>query len=503
MGIPFYFYTLAKKYDNIIIQNLDIQPDIYCLDFNGVIHPVCASILQKNPSVSNTDIINGLYKKVTTDISTIKPQKTIICVDGSVPLAKMVQQRKRRYLSVYRNKIDKVDVNWDTNCITPGTSFMNELDQVFKKQLRYSTTDIHFSGSDEYGEGEQKIFKLLQAEKNDIVIIINGMDADLIILSLMSNRKNIYLMRESEIRTYINVDNLRKAIITEMMQKWRLKSEDYVDLFSTNSNELIESYCVMCSLLGNDFIPHLLTLKLKSNGLDRLIRYTGDSYETYGLLVKDNSINYDALVDIIQRISKTEDLDIVEECKRYIGYRLTNTNNMKASEYYAMKNKDNLASIIYTDQSKWRQNYYKLIFGTNTQTDSSVVSSACLNYITGIYWTYAYYKRRDYDDTWYYPYTYPPVIKDIANHLVGNNAPIILNNRVKIDSNIQLLIVLPRESRHLVADKYKNYFDDVRLGLKHLYPTEYKIQTFLRTHLWECEPVLPTINIQYIMECVS
>jgi 5'-3' exonuclease len=259
----------------------------------------------------------------------------------------------------------------------------------------------------------------------------------------------------------------------------------------------------MCSLLGNDFIPHLLTLKLKSNGLDRLIRYTGDSYEIYGLLVKDNNINYGALVDIIQRISKTEDVDIVEECKRYIGYRLTNTNNMKASEYYAMKNKDNLASIIYTDQSKWKQNYYKLIFGTNIQTDSSVVSSACLNYITGIYWTYAYYKRHDYDDTWYYPYTYPPVIKDIANHLVGNNAPIVSNNRVKIDPNIQLLIVLPRESRHLVADKYKKFFDDVKHGMKHLYPIEYKIQTFLRTHLWECEPVLPTINIQYIMECVS
>ena len=503
MGIPFYFYTLAKKYDNIIVHKIDFEPDIYCLDFNGVIHPVCASILQKTPNATNTEIINGLYKKVKDDIVTIKPQKTIICVDGSVPLAKMIQQRKRRYLSVYRNKIDKVDVKWDTNCITPGTEFMNELNNVFRKQLRYSRENITFSGSDEYGEGEQKIFKLLKTEKSDSKIVINGMDADLIILSLMSNLQNIHLMRETDIRTYINIDNLRKAIINEMVQKWGLDTELFHDLYSQHSIDLVESYCVMCSLLGNDFIPHLLTLKLKSNGLDKLIQYTGNSCETHGLLVRDDKINYDTLSDIIQQISRSEDTDVVEECKKYISYRLTNTNNMKSSDYYAMKNKDNVANIIYTDQSRWKQNYYKFIFETSIQRDSSVVSSACLNYITGIYWTYAYYKRKDYDDTWYYPYTYPPVIKDIANHLVGNKEPIITNHRMVIEPNIQLLIVLPYESRELVDISYRKYFEDVKYGMKHLYPSEYKIQTFLKTHLWECEPVLPTINLDYIMECMK
>jgi 5'-3' exonuclease len=503
MGIPFYFYTLAKKYDNIIVPKIDFQPDIYCLDFNGVIHPVCASILQQKPKATNTEIINGLYNKVQDDITTIKPQKTIICVDGSVPLAKMIQQRKRRYLSVYRNKIDKFDVNWDTNCITPGTDFMNELNIVFRTKLRYSTENISFSGSDEYGEGEQKIFKHLKTEKSNSSIVINGMDADLIILSLMSNRQNIHLMRETDTRTYINIDNLRKAIINEMVLKWSLDSQMFNDIYSKNSIDLVESYCVMCSLLGNDFIPHLLTLKLKSNGLDKLIQYTGNSYETYGLLVQDDKINYETLTDIIQQIAKSEDTDIVEECKKYVSYRLTNTNNMKSSDYYAMKNKDNLASIIYTDQSKWKQNYYKYIFGTCIQKDSSVVSSACLNYITGIYWTYAYYKCKDYDDTWYYPYTYPPVIKDISNHLVGNTEPIIENHRINIDSNIQLLIVLPYESRQLVDIKYRKYFENVKYGMRHLYPTEYKIQTFLKTHLWECEPVLPTININYIRTCLE
>jgi len=39
---------------------------------------------------------------------------------------------------------------------------------------------------------------------------------------------------------------------------------------------------------------------------------------------------------------------------------------------------------------------------------------------------------------------------------------------------------------------------DYNKGLKHLFPTEFKIQTFLKTHLHECYPVLPMINIDKI-----
>jgi len=47
-----------------------------------------------------------------------------------------------------------------------------------------------------------------------VKIIINGLDADLIILSLLSGKKNIYLMREMEDNntTFLNILELRKAI---------------------------------------------------------------------------------------------------------------------------------------------------------------------------------------------------------------------------------------------------------------------------------------------------
>ncbi len=496
MGIPYYFYTLTKTYHNILSDKLPFSNiDIYCLDFNGIIHPVCAKIIPE--TIDENIIIKSLYEKVLLDIEKIKPKHTMICIDGIVPLAKMMQQRKRRYLSVLRNKIDNLDIKWDTNAITPGTEFMNNLNNYFKKMIRYNSTDsnIIFSGSDEYGEGEHKIFTKLKSVDENAYVMINGLDADLIILSLMSHRKNIILMRESETCTYLNIDVLRSAILEELNKKWNIPQQ--LDIYSKEAQDIIETYCVMCSLLGNDFIPHILTLNLKQDGLNKLLNITGIVYQTHGLIVNNGIINYIALSDIIQNISKTEDKDLYKEVEKYLKFFVSKTNI--PSEFYGVKHKDTLASAIYANISNWRQNYYKHLFNTNIIIDSSILSSACYHYIYGIYWTYAYYKKMDYDSEWFYPYSYPPSIKDISNYMLGNIEPPIMNKKdIEFDTDIQLMIVLPKESIYLMKDTNKRFMTDKQLGLYHLYPDKYKIHTFLKTHLWECTPELPMININKI-----
>jgi len=514
MGIPYYFYTLTKIYPNIVSHSLPLNPDIYCMDFNGVIHPICAN------ETDEDQMIEKLYQKIITDITTLQPKKLILCIDGVVPLAKMIQQRKRRYLSVLRNKIDNVQIKWDTNAITPGTQFMKKLNTYLKKKFRYNTHDINifFSGSDEYGEGEHKIFTQLQSEPQEHSVIIHGLDADLIILCLMSHKKNIYLLREASgnnnkhqhasHNTFLNIDNLRIAIIKELTKKWNIILQDPNDMYSKEAQDVIESYCVMCSLLGNDFIPHLLTLNLKADGLEKLITYTGISYRTNGLLVQNSVINYMALSDILQNIAKTEDKDIYTITEKYIKSSANHHTHARhatqaASEYYAIKNKDSLAEKIYTNIGKWRQHYYKHLFNTNIAIDSSVITSACQQYITGIYWTFAYYKKLHYDNTWYYPYEYPPTLRDIANYTLGNTSPIMEGKTVAYDTTIQLLIVLPVESKVLMEEKYQKYMEDIKHGLYHLYPRQYHIHTYLKTHLWECAPKLPIINIDYIKKITT
>jgi 5'-3' exonuclease len=511
MGIPYYFYSLTQKYNNILSNRLSVVPDTYCIDFNGLIHPVAHDIISKKASNIHECILNALWDKIIHYMLTSQAKKIIICADGVAPLAKMVQQRKRRYLTVYKNKLDSIQSAWDTNAITPGTQFMEELNSFMKKQIRYSKHNVEFvySGSDENGEGEHKIFDKLVSEADDANIIIHGLDADLIILSLISHKKNIYLMRESSdqhtgtaVCNYLNVQNLRRAIIKELAISWdianilKIQLSDIEDIYSPICNDLIESYCMACSILGNDFIPHLATVDLKTNGLDKLMKATKYAIANSGLLVKDGAIQQACLSYILSDLSKTEDADMHHECEKYIKKRVHETANL--SDMYAIKHRDPVANNIYNNPTKWRHEYYKGLFDCNITLSSTVVFNACENYIKGVYWIHAYYKKYELDYNWYYPYNYAPSIKDIANHSIANNPPVISKIGSFVPSYIQLLIVLPKESKCLMKKEHQKYMDDIYAGLYHMYPEKYKIQTFLKTHLWECSPKLPTINLKYI-----
>lgn len=479
MGIPYYFYHLIHKYDNIIVNKLPDNIYIYAIDFNGIIHPEAAN------ETNEEQLIINLWNKINQYNDTYKPSKLIICIDGVAPLAKIIQQRKRRYLTFFKNKIDKIKTNWDTNAISPGTNFMNKLDNY----INTNNTKYIFSGSNEQGEGEHKIFNIIKDDKDDKPIIINGLDADLIILSLISNKKNIYLMRENKnVLTYLNIDNLKLAIINELKDKWNIE----------NSIDLIESYCVMCSILGNDFIPHLLNINIKTGGIDKLIDITEKAININGSLVKDNKINQDTLSYIFNILSINEDNDIILQINKDIEKKPRDFTLV--SQEYGIKYKDEVLIDMFNDNKKWRYYYYKKLFDININIDSSNISNACLNFIKGIYWTYNYYKKLDLDYTWYYPYNYPPTTKDINNYLKINKIKEIEQNGYYLNSKCQLLLILPINSINLIDEKYQKYMTDISYGLKHLYPLEYKIQTLFKTHLWECFPILPIINIDKIIK---
>ena len=512
MGIPYYFYSLTQKYNNIMSNNKPMGLDIYCIDFNGIIHNVAQDIIKKyKDTVENVnndnierEIIEGVWNRIIYYIENYKATKYVICADGVAPLAKMFQQRKRRYLNIYKNILDNVNIIWDTNAITPGTLFMEKLNTYIKRNINddRNKNKIIYSGSDECGEGEHKIFKMIKDAPIDDKIIIHGLDADLIILSLMSHKENIYLMREvkdlhtnNTVYNYLNIKELRKAILCELKTNWDIN-------FEYDENDLIETYCTACTILGNDFIPHLLTIELKNNGIDTLLSSTKRSIKTNGLLVNNGVINHNCLIDIFKDLANTEDEDIHRICERYIKKRHPDNKNVP-SDYYGLKNKDPLINTIYNSPNKWRQEYYRIIFDNNISIDSTVMFNACNNYIKGIYWVYSYYKGMDIDCEWYYPYNYPPTIKDILNHTIANEVPVLNSNNMFVPSYIQLLIVLPKYSVKLLAKKHQRYMLDIYAGLFHMYPVKYNIQTFLKTQLWECSPILPLINLNYITKVLE
>jgi len=282
---------------------------------------------------------------------------------------------------------------------------------------------------------------------------------------------------------------LKQALISELKLKWNIK----------NDKDLIESYCVMCSILGNDFIPHIPTLNMKNDGLNTLIDFTTIAINEFGSLVSNNKINKNTISQIFNLISTNEDAQIIIEVAKFIERKPTNMTTISSD--YGLKNKDKLTYDIYNNNKRWRYYYYKELFDININYDSSLISSIVENFIKGIYWTYNYYKKFDLDYEWFYPYNYPPTSKDISNYLkVKNNIPDIKSNGNFLLSKYQLLLILPIQSNHLLDfdENLKLLTTDNKKGLTYLFPKEFKIQTFLKTHLHECYPILPMINISKI-----
>ena len=213
MGIPSMFSYIVKNHPTIIreyVKNVLIVDNLY-IDGNSIVYDAYNKMdfdkLTESVAVS---IIRSVILKIEEYISTINPSKTvIIAFDGVAPVAKLEQQRSRRYKSWYQNEITRMifkkekDDSWNTTAITPGTKFMAELNDVVSKHFnsasftRLNVQDIIVSGSNNVGEGEHKIFDYMRMnlEKHFIeTTVIYGLDADLIMLSInhLSICPNIY-----------------------------------------------------------------------------------------------------------------------------------------------------------------------------------------------------------------------------------------------------------------------------------------------------------------------
>ena len=107
----------------------------------------------------------------------LKPTKTIVlALDGVAPRCKMNNQRSRRfrsaqdykeYLRQFYGYTDLADSqeNFKNNSISPGTRFMQQLNEMIhffllkkiEDDQHWKNLSIIFTGSDTPGEGEHKI----------------------------------------------------------------------------------------------------------------------------------------------------------------------------------------------------------------------------------------------------------------------------------------------------------------------------------------------------------
>ena len=291
MGIPSYFRKVINDFPDIIKTNIDDPIYNLFLDFNCCIHG-CSNELKKTKQYKNDDefeedLINSVLEYIDIIFDFIKPKELFyLSIDGIPPRSKMVQQRNRRFMKNWRNdklliplkkkklinEIEIIENEWDTSAISPGTEFMNKLSKMInlklKNEKKYKYIKSILSDSHEEGEGEYKIYKYMTVNKITKNSIIYGLDADLIMLSLLNNT-NIHLLREPLFLEMTDAQPFLYVSINKLKESIKIFYDNY---FPVDKENLIKYYVFLSFILGNDFIPHISYISIKNNSLEELLK---------------------------------------------------------------------------------------------------------------------------------------------------------------------------------------------------------------------------------------
>ena len=171
MGIPSYYKKLLNTVPDLIKRGRpDAGIDWLFMDFNCLIyHCLHRADTPVYPGEAGREewelqFIAAIVQYCLKVIKEVAPRSGVfIAIDGVVPMAKMRQQRLRRFKSVWLRNADananaKANANsWDTNAITPGTLFMKKLHTGLSDMIRHKGKNWILSDSNQPGEGEHKL----------------------------------------------------------------------------------------------------------------------------------------------------------------------------------------------------------------------------------------------------------------------------------------------------------------------------------------------------------
>lgn len=516
MGIPSYFSHLVRNH-KACVQELDNKTvDNLYLDANSIIYDSLHKMESSDKQFTEEQLIMSVFNKICDYIKMINPTQTcFIAFDGVAPLAKLKQQRNRRYKSfLEKNIYNKInDVNkqrWDTCAITPGTPFMYKLNEMLKKafETKRSNIRITLSGSNVPGEGEHKIFEHIRNNADyhkDTNSIIYGLDADLIMLSLnhLHISENLFLSRETphfinQIDDELEPDKLYKLNIPELQNaicerllhsSKQLKRDNYV--------HVINDYIFLCFMLGNDFLPHFPSLNIRTNGIDILL----DAYKKYispidGYLTNGDVLNWKNIKRILKPLAENERGFIIEEYKhrnqmesRFLGNKTPEQLERKFLLLPTVER--SVEKYINPYEQEWQERYYNKLFDLDYSEHN--VRDICINYLEGLEWTKTYYHNNCKNWRWCYRYNYPPLLEDLIKYI-----PIFSTEFVKsatknpIAPITQLSYVLPYDSLYMLPNDKRQILMD---NLSHLYKKNLRVQWSFCKYFWESHIVFPDINI--------
>lgn len=366
MGIPKFYRWLSTRYPYIAsaVTSDDVPPiDNLYLDLNGLVHNVThangSDKLILTSRLINTGRIDqvwrSLFKAFDDIVRFVRPRKVLfVALDSVPPVAKMVQQRSRRikdeksiagtsYLAQRHREAEVFDIS----AISPGTQFMAELNKQLDFFLQskvnsdplYQGLRVIFSDSNTPGEGEQKITEYIRNYRGSQEYDANtrhciyGLDADLIMLSLITHEPHMVLLKD-----VVEQSHSSGKEVFSIPRNNPLKQQEYILVFISVLREyfevefgglksqlqfpfdlerVIDDFVFFCFFVGNDFLPTLNTIDINYGSLDEVIRLYKRMLPGLGGYITDNGrILWENAERVFEELGKSEIKTIARRFKQ-------------------------------------------------------------------------------------------------------------------------------------------------------------------------------------------
>ncbi len=569
-GIPKLFRWLVDLYPIVLdsvgdgLTSDKASPvDNFYLDMNGIIHTCTHSNNDKLIALDEKAMFHKIFAYTDRLYKLVKPRnKMFLAIDGVAPRAKMNQQRSRRFRSSkeqaalmadYIAKEGKLpdDESFDSNCITPGTEFMFRLGLAFRRWIAYKMktdkfwqngAEIVFSGPEVPGEGEHKVMDMFREdraadpdyERGQMKHCMYGLDADLIMLSLVTHEPRFVLLREKIQRRKGNskpkdsgsfsaedFELLEITILRKMLQQHFTKMGQGMDAaFNEAVNRgdnrlpekfslerLIDDFVFMCMFVGNDFLPCLPHLDIADGSLNLMMNVYRDIMPSLGGYLTDKSQIHMPRVELfIQEIGRREPL--------YFQQRATDEKEPRYAEdgykefYYqhklgfmdprgAAEAEDGAAPEANANAESEIEVFQGI---TKHETVDENKSELIKSYIEGLAWVLEYYHNGCGSWTWYYPYLYAPLASDLRN--LGS-IPLVFEQGEPFTPLMQLLSVLPPQSGSFLPASYERLMVSPESPLQSYYPPDFTVDSNGKKNSWEAVVQIPFINEESLVQAVS
>lgn len=526
MGILNFFSQFVKFLTNATTYNLPYNVSGISIDLNSIFYriwakrygmengteaSIIAGILKMLETEEGRDEIEkeclkALYDEIVGLVKRFQPNEYLmIAVDGVAPLAKITQQRWRRY----KSQLNEKDPIFNSIQFSPGTELMRRIDEYLENKLnenklQFGVKKLIYSSHLSPGEGEHKILDYYRSGDLDgpdyHVIVAN--DSDMVPLCLGLKMPKFFIFRGKD-QLSIQLDSLRVALLIKMGVMDN--RGDLVDRYSVPN--IIDDFVLMTVMIGNDFLPPLPGLNLLPFSLDGLIENYKKNLVNKKYLTYNAEINMENLAFFFFNLSTLEPelLRDVSLSPKILHPILPIKHNITII--------DAEQRTFLFDRDRFQREWWKQFDFAHAEPLSEIFDVLPINvkpkvlsmYVTGLYWVINYYLKGRYsiNMNWLYPFFYSPTITDLANYTVK---PIIDDSwnkeELSFSSIHQLLMIIPPRYSQYIPKSVRDLIEYPG-ELFDLAPWSFEIDKQGTFHEDGGTPIIPFINPYRVILAVN